>query len=540
MTSEDPITQLSRHIFKHAQPSTYLSYGTAGFRSHTDNLSEAMLRVGILAAIRSASHSGRSIGVMITASHNPHTDNGVKLTEPDGSMLAQSWEIPATQFVNATSDPFSHLLPLFDFSDLSHVPPSVILARDTRQSSPRFANLVQTGVQAAAGIVRDLGVVTTPQLHYIVRATRRKQPATLEAYYEDLKRSYGQLRGPVPVPGVLAVDCANGVGATAMQAVKALLPQMLLANLPEQGPLNAKCGADYVQKTRNMPTIYTSNINVPQVDIWASLDGDADRLVMFRNEADQIRLFDGDRFAALVASFVSKHIQRASLPELTVAVAQTAYSNGAATQFLQQLPRVDVVIAKTGVKHLEKAMRSFDIGIYWEPNGHGTVLFSDNAVAQLKAYRSKLVEDKASEEQRDSVDALLATSILANQAVGDGVADLLLALAILSREQMSMDDWLELYAERCSANMVVRVADKSVVQTEDCDRSVREPLALRQAIQSIAGAQGCRAFVRPSGTEDVVRVYAEAPVGKLGLCQEMATLIARAVYDHCAGVGERP
>ena len=30
---------------------------------------------------------------MVTASHNPAEDNGVKLAEPSGHMLVQSWEV---------------------------------------------------------------------------------------------------------------------------------------------------------------------------------------------------------------------------------------------------------------------------------------------------------------------------------------------------------------------------------------------------------------------------------------------------------------
>ena len=33
---------------------------------------------------------------MITASHNPEHDNGVKLIDPRGEMLDQSWELHAT------------------------------------------------------------------------------------------------------------------------------------------------------------------------------------------------------------------------------------------------------------------------------------------------------------------------------------------------------------------------------------------------------------------------------------------------------------
>jgi phosphoacetylglucosamine mutase len=38
---------------------------------------------------------------MITASHNPECDNGVKLVDPAGEMLELAWEELATQLANA-------------------------------------------------------------------------------------------------------------------------------------------------------------------------------------------------------------------------------------------------------------------------------------------------------------------------------------------------------------------------------------------------------------------------------------------------------
>ena len=44
---------------------------------------------------------------------------------------------------------------------------------------------------------------------------------------------------------------------------------------------------------------------------------------------------------------------------------------------------VDVAITPTGVKHLHEEAVKFDIGIYFEANGHGTVLFSQPLLQRL-------------------------------------------------------------------------------------------------------------------------------------------------------------
>jgi len=60
--------------------------------------------MGMLVALRSIHLKSAAVGLMITASHNPQDDNGIKLIDPLGEMLESSWEVYATQLANAPNN----------------------------------------------------------------------------------------------------------------------------------------------------------------------------------------------------------------------------------------------------------------------------------------------------------------------------------------------------------------------------------------------------------------------------------------------------
>lgn len=56
-----------------------------------------------------------------------------------------------------------------------------------------------------------------------------------------------------------------------------------------------------------------------------------------------------------------------------------------------------------------------------------------------------------------------------------------------------------------------QVADRRVIDTTDAERRALTPPGLQEKIDALVKKYKLsRAFVRPSGTEDVVRIYAEA------------------------------
>lgn len=95
MSIADKTPRVVDEVAKYAKPAALgareLLYGTAGFREEASLLPSTCHRMGILAVLRSKSE-GKITGLMVTASHNVGSDNGIKLIDPRGEMLKQSWE----------------------------------------------------------------------------------------------------------------------------------------------------------------------------------------------------------------------------------------------------------------------------------------------------------------------------------------------------------------------------------------------------------------------------------------------------------------
>lgn len=106
---------------------------------------------------------------------------------------------------------------------------------------------------------------------------------------------------------------------------------------------------------------------------------------------------------------------------------------------------------------------------------------------------------------------LLLTIDLINETVGDAISDMLLVETILLEKGWDVEDWLRSYVDLPNCLRKVTVADRRSVTTTDAERRCVTPDGLQAAIdQAVEKYSRGRSFVRSSGTEDVVRVYAEA------------------------------
>lgn len=403
-------------------------------------------------------------------------------------------------------------------------PSRVYVAMDTRPSSPHLKSCFVAGAQALGATVTDCGLLTTPQLHHIVRMVNlggryASAYGSEDGYYRMLAEAYEEILAAdamidAPIPsaserGPLVLDCANGIGGPKAALLAAVFSQLVHFELRNTGGspaeaarLNDGVGAEHAQKGRLPPAGFTPGVD--NLRRCASLDGDADRLVYHFFTADGVwKLLDGDKIAALAAAFLSAQLADLGLPitgvpnhthdnhasagdapplpvestgprPISVGVVQTAYANGASTHYIRETLGLPVPLAKTGVKFVHHAAQEYDIGVYFEANGHGTVLFHPEFVTLLQG----MPMHHAPHKQQLAHRRLSAAIRLINQAIGDALSDAMFVEAVLAMKGWSISDWDAIYADLPSRQAKLAVRDRTALHVR---HSVLSSLSQRNA-----------------------------------------------------------
>lgn len=367
-----------------------------------------VMRVGVLptpaVAHLTAAHAA-DLGVMISASHNPMPDNGIKLFGEGGHKLPDGIE------------------------------DEIEAALGTQFTRPTGAQL---------GRVSDPPDAVTTYAEHLLAAT---------------PRSLTGLR--------VVVDCANGAAATAAPLVyrKAGAEVIAINAEPDGVNINDACGSTH-------PDGLAEKVLEHGADLGIAHDGDADRCLAVDASGTVV---DGDQIMAVLALAMS---QAGELASDTL---------------------VATVMSNLGL-HL--AMRERDITLRTTTVGDRYVL------EELRAGGYSL----GGEQSGHVVLPGYATT-------GDG---LLTALRLMSRMAETGKPLVELAGvmRRLPQVLVsVPVTDKAMVAESD---------AVRDAVDDVRaelGEQG-RVLLRPSGTEQLVRVMVEA----------VSEDVAQAAADRLVGV----
>jgi phosphoglucosamine mutase len=347
-------------------------------------------------AVAWVSARDRVPGVMISASHNPFGDNGLKVFSPGGLKLSDGQEA-ALQAVLDTL----------------------------------LGGVGGAGVAGGA----DVGPV-------------RPDPAALEGYADAVADSLAGRR----LDGLrVVVDCANGsASAVGPEVLRRLgVEAIVLADRPDGRNINAGCGSTHLGGLQAAVLDHGAQLGL-------AFDGDADRVLAVDHTG---RVVDGDQLIAVCAL---DRMRRGRLPHGTVVV--TVMTN---LGFRLGMQRHGISVEETAVgdRHVLEALEAGGYALGGEQSGH--LIFRD-----------------------------LATT-------GDGLLSAVQVLDLCRREGRSL----------------AGLADEAMTRLPQVLRNVKvgRPAAeimaeLADRIDAVAArlGEGGRLLVRPSGTEPLVRIMAEA------------------------------
>ncbi|MGH2922601.1 MAG: phosphoglucosamine mutase, partial [Solirubrobacterales bacterium] len=373
----------------------------------------------------------------------------------------------------------------------------VLIVRDTRESGPMLEAALAAGIASAGGDAIAAGVLPTPAASVIARRLDFDLAAVVSASHnpwrdngikffsrsgakldEDAEAgieaaldgeagtaevgSVTRLEGgaddylrelrtkfPLDLSGRrVMLDCANGATHRVAPAIFELLGAEVAAIgiEPDGRNINEGCGA-------TAPQALAEAVAGGDAEIGFAFDGDGDRVIAIDGSG---RVRDGDELIALAA----RHLRDSG--ELTGGVAVTVMTNYGFHRSLGD-DGIEVVETKVGDRHVSEALAERGWNLGGEQSGH--LVWTDFA------------------------------------PTGDGIAAALLTMRALGDRKLAEVEPFNRLPQRLEN---VEVADRGAIEgAEGLWSAVDEE-------NSKLDGRG-RVLVRPSGTEQLLRVMVEAP-----------------------------
>jgi len=339
---------------------------------------------------------GASAGVMISASHNPALDNGIKFFGGDGYKLEDEKELEIEALIDAKED-----------------------------TLPR---------PSAAG----LGM-----LHDYIEGVRKYQAflkTTADGDFQGYK---------------VVLDTANGAACTSARAVFADLNAELtvIGEMPDGLNINVKVGSTH-------PEQMAQTVVETGSDLGLAFDGDADRLIAVDEKGE---IVDGDKIMYIVGKYL---LSQGKLAQDTLVT--TVMSNLGFHLALEEAG-INSVITAVGDRYVVEEMKKNNYNFGGEQSGH--MIFLD--------YNT----------------------------TGDGQLSAIQLLKVMRETGKSLSELaseVTIYPQKL---VNVRVKDNAA------KKSAMDVPAIQKVISEMETSMNGkgRILVRPSGTEPLLRVMAEAP-----------------------------
>lgn len=350
-------------------------------------------------------------GIMITASHNPFTDNGIKLVNNNGEKMDDAILSQVENYIDGKVE-----VPLATGDAIGQTV-------DFMQGRNRYiAHLIASANFSLQGVK-------------------------------------------------VGLDCANGAASSVAKPVFDALGAdvYVFNNTPNGFNINVNCGSTHIDQLQS----YVLRNNL---DVGFAYDGDADRCLAVDERGHVV---DGDLIMYVCGRYLNQH---GGLAKSTVV--PTVMSNFGFFKALEEIG-INHVDTAVGDKYVYAKMREEGYSLGGEQSGH--IIFGE-------------IEN-----------------------TGDGIMTSLRVMEAIRAQKESLATLVrpvKLYPQQLDN---VKVKNKNEAMESS------EVLAAVKKAQEFLGDRG-RCFVRASGTEDLVRVLAEAPDAEL--CRQANNFVLEALKPH--------
>ena len=393
-------TRVSGHMLEGALVAGLLSIGAE------------VMRLGVISTPGVAyltKATGAQAGVMISASHNPVADNGIKFFGPDGFKLSDEQELEIENLMDVEVDE----LPRPVGSDLGQV-------NDYFEGSQKYLqHLKQTADEDFSGI------------HVALDCAHGATSSLATYLFADLDADLSTMGAS---PNGLNIN--EGVGSTH--------PEALAEFLKEKG-----------------------------ADVGLSFDGDGDRLIAIDENGETV---DGDQIMYICAKYMKEHGQLKQGTVVSTVMSNLGFYKAVEAQGIHSVPTA------VGDRYVVEEMRKSGYNLGGEQSGH--IIFLD--------YNT----------------------------TGDGLLTGVQLINIMKITQKPLSELASEMKKFPQKLVNIRVKDKYHVTDNEKVKSVIAE------VESEMNGDG-RILVRPSGTEPLVRVMAEASTEEL--CEAYVDRIADVV-----------
>jgi phosphoglucosamine mutase len=424
---------------------------------------------------------GAAAGVVVSASHNPYPDNGIKLLDGQGFKWSEAAEMELEERLRAAAGDAGAGVAA------GAAGTAAVTGTSTTADAGEDAGLgLAAGAGAAAGAATAAGAggagdaaisAPVPALAYLPPGAPLEPEAALrEMYLKHLAATVtadvspaAAVGAPPPLAGLrIALDTGNGAASGYAGELFARLGAevTLLCAAPDGRNVNLRCGS-------TAPEGVAAAVVNAGAKLGAAFDGDADRCILV-DERGEVR--DGDVILYLWATRLAA-AGRLAPP----AIVATSMSNLGLERALAG-HGIEVVRCGVGDRLVVETMRRDGILLGGEQSGH---------IVRL---------DLA--------------------ATGDGLLTAVQMAALVHRAGRPLSELLAGFRRYPQTLVSVRVARKPDLAT------LPRVTAAARAIEDELGADG-RLVLRYSGTEPLVRVMIEGPDQETieTLAGELAALI---------------